>query len=282
MKDYDSKTIASHSTLTLIAILVVPIVIVLAASVYYACQGIKQNLATYAQSYVVRLDEMIFELHRENLGVLKGEQGCGRLEQEQLFESQFRELILAQNQIAICSSRRGQISYDLSSLVENHTGSRTTLLYDINNDPQQRTLIVMNGKSGKTDTHVLAIVDKGYLIDRLGLFSNSKLKAVTVQFGDKVYPVENSMQPDTLYYIQTSKHYGYQLLVQASSEYIKSHTIYTALTSLPFSIFVSVMILLSGKFLKHRDSLADDLKKGIGRGELFLVYQPSFTETRDR
>ncbi|MCG9597356.1 EAL domain-containing protein [Vibrio sp. Isolate25] len=269
----------SVSTLTLelkslLAYILIPLCIVFPVSQYVAYYGITDSLKTIALNFQDRIEDVITELQEKNAKAMKHPESCDAIREDLLFESSLRELIIIQDGIAICSSKRGEVYTDLNYAFKNGTAKSGAFLFDINQDPKQRTMVVVNREPNIVNSGAFAIVDNNYLLTRLTNIENDKLSFITAKFGQKVYPAEKDFTSDTLHYITTSPKYGFSLMTEASSEFIHRRVVYSALSSIPISFLISMALYIVLSRLKSRDSLVDDLKKGLKRKELFLVYQP--------
>ncbi|WP_253809359.1 EAL domain-containing protein [Vibrio sp. RE88] len=266
---------------SLLAYILIPLCIVFPVSLYVAYYGMADSLKTIAYTFEERIEDVVRELKKENIQAMEHPESCSAIREDLLFESNLRELIIVQNGIAICSSKRGEISTDLRYAFKDGAAKTGVYLFDINQDPHQRTMVVVNILPGTTDSGAFAIVDKNYLVERLGRVENDKLSFITAKFGQKIYPADRTFVSDTLHYITTSSKYGFSLMVEASPEFIQRRVIYSALSSIPISFLISITLFVVLSRLKNRDSLADDLKKGLKREELFLVYQPIVDASKD-
>ncbi|MGY3569661.1 EAL domain-containing protein [Vibrio paucivorans] len=273
---------SSRSTLTIeiksfLAVFIIPLLIVLPASFYVAVDGIQANLRSTVITYSTRVDDIISELHSENKQAMQHPDSCGLIREDLLFESLVREMIIVRDGIAICSSKRGEIDQDISLLI-GKKGTRTgEYLFDINGDPTQRTIVIVDTIEGDGFSGAFSVVDRNFLLQRLGRIESDRLSYVKVKFGPRIYPANTTFTSDTYHYIHTSKKYGFSMLAEASEDYINARLLYTATGSVPVSLLISLLIFAANRLLKRRDSLVDDLKKGLKRGELYLAYQPIVT-----
>lgn len=259
---------------SLLAYALIPFLIVFPASLYVAYYGVTDSLKTIAYTFQDRIEEVVSELNEENGQAMEHPESCAAIREDLLFESHLRELIIVENGIAVCSSKRGEIHTDLTSAFKYGNPKTGVYLFDINQDPRQRTMVVVNAIPNSKNSGAFAIVDKNYLMERLGRVENDKLSFITAKFGQKIYPADRTFVSNTLHYITTSDKYDFSLLVEASPEFIQRRIIYSTLSGIPISFLISLTLYLVLSRLKNRDSLADDLKKGLKRKELFIVYQP--------
>ncbi|MDA0118727.1 EAL domain-containing protein [Vibrio sp. T11.5] len=272
----------TFETKSLLAYVLIPLVIVFPASLYLAYQGINDSLKNIAVTFQERIEDVITELKDENAQAMRYPERCKSIQEDLLFESYLRELIIVQDGIAICSSKRGELHLDLTGVFQRKEAASGVFLFDIKGDPRQRTMVVVTAQDNSDNSGAFAIVDKNYLVERLGKVEDDKLSFITARFGQKVYPADRVFVSDTLHYISTSPLYGFSLLVEASPTFIKRRAIFYGLSSLPLSLLISITLFAVMSHIRNRDSLADDLKKGLKRKELFLTYQPiveSQTET---
>ncbi len=267
---------------SLLAYALIPILIVFPASLYVAYQGINDSLRNIAVTFQERIEDVITELKDENAQAMKYPERCEAIQEDLLFESYLRELIIVQDGVAICSSKRGELHLDLTGVFKRNEAKSGVFLFDIKGDPRQRTMVVVTAQEDRANSGAFAIVDKNYLVERLGKVEDDKLSFITARFGQKVYPADRTFVSDTLHYTSTSSLYGFSLLVEASPAFIKRRAIFYGLSSLPLSLLISITLFAVMSHIRNRDSLVDDLKKGLKRKELFVAYQPivdSQTET---
>ena len=265
----------SRQSKSLIAFLLIPLLIVLPASLYITYDNVMHNLRAKAQTYINRMDDVITQLHQENQQAMRAKNGCMAIREELLETSQLRELILLKDNLAVCSSKRGVLVSDMSQVItQRRTEHSSMFFFDISNDPHQRTMVVIDTYPSKPDSGALALVDKSYLIDRLGQVANDQISYVTFKLGNKTFPQENPFYQNTFSYLGTSSLYGYSVLINANSNYVFSRASYTLFFCLLLSLAISGALLLANHHYRQRHSLAYDLRKGIQRQELFVMYQP--------
>jgi len=272
----------SNSTLTIelksfLVVFILPLLVVLPASFYVSVDAIESHLRSTVHTYSTRIDDVIAELHHENQHAMTHSHSCDLIREDLLFESLVREMVIVRDGVAVCSSKRGEVDQDISLLIGPKGAKSGEYLFDLNGDPEQRTIVVADVVGETGFSGAFSVIDRTYLIQRLGHIEGDRLNYIKVKFGAKVYPANTDFSSDTYHYVFTSKKYGFSMLAEASEEYIDSQILYNAMGSVPISLLISLLIFMASRVLKRRDSLVDDLKNGLKRDELFLVYQPIVT-----
>ncbi|GAA5647432.1 MULTISPECIES: EAL domain-containing protein [Vibrio] len=265
-----------------LAIILVPLLIVIPTAVYLAVSGVQRDLRTIADAYTHRIDEVITELRDENRRAIQHADRCEAIREELLFESILRELIIVKNGVAVCSSKRGEIDHNLTDFIHRDGVTSGEYLIDLSKDPAQRTLIVVDTLPGDKFSGAFSIVERGYLVDRIGRVENDKLSYIRARFGERTYPAGQSFHSESLHLIYPSKQYDYSLLVEAKREFILRELLYFIASGIPVSLMISALFLVTTRYLRNRESLLDDLKKGLKRSELFLVYQPIIDASQNK
>ncbi len=265
----------THHSKTRLAFVLIPLLVVIPASVLVSYDNIINTLQAKAQTSIHRLDDVISQLHQENRQAMRSRDGCMAIRENLLETSQLRELLLLKDTLAVCSSKRGVLLSDMSRMIAPQLGKpASAFFYDINRDPHQRTLVVLDRDATAIQNGAMALVDKSYLVDRLSLAANEKVSLVTFQLGDKTFPQENPVFHSTFSFQDHSQRYGYSVLLNANSNYVFSRVSYTLFFCVLLSLVISIALLAAHHHYQQRHSLAHDLRKGIQRQELFVMYQP--------
>ncbi|MFB9134222.1 EAL domain-containing protein [Vibrio olivae] len=260
-------------TKSLLAFLLIPLVIVMPASLYITYDSVTHNLQSKAQTYLNRMDDVITQLHEENQQAIENNDDCMTIRESMLDASPLRELILLSDDMAVCSSKRGMVISNISPILDQQAQAQSSIFfYDNNDDPHQRTLVVMD--HSPKGTGALAVVDKNYLIDRLGPIASDQVSYVTFKLGDKTFPKENPYHEATFSQLEHSERYNYSVLLNANSNYVFRRASYAAFFCILVSLMISFALLIANHRYHQRHSLAYDLRKGIQRRELFVMYQP--------
>jgi len=255
------------------AAFIAPMLVFIVAACIIANVLIFKDLKNIAKHYVVEVDQIIDDRVRENKLALKNKNRCELIQQELLFESVVRELLIVEDQVSVCSSKFGEQHQDVGEYVPPIDIVPGVYLFDINGKPESRTLVVVSSLPGSPRTGAFAVVDRNYIAARMMKELNGTIDQVYGRFGKKTYPAE--VQPINSYFKTIeSKKYGYSVTVETKQSYVVSQYVLIILSSIPLSLIISGMFVLVSRRFKNQNSMVDDIKRGLERGEFFMVYQP--------
>lgn len=253
---------------------IIPIPVVFAYAYYTSIKSIHHQLQTIASSYTLRIDDLISTLHDENVNVLVNGQSCQQIQQQLLFESLLREMLIVENQHIVCSSKRGELLTDISRYYPDGKIQNKIRFFDLNDDASMRTLLVINTDKKHPYRGAISVIDQHYIQDRLGYHTDNRIAKLVIKVDNKYYPATEQFHHKRHQALVTSDREKFQLQVIASDDFVKEQVLLYLLSALPASIALSLSIYGLFIFFRGRTSLLDDLKKGLERQELFLVYQP--------
>ncbi|WP_275014928.1 EAL domain-containing protein [Vibrio fluvialis] len=257
-----------------LAIVLLPLPIVISAAYRAGMENVDSNLTNIANSYVSRIEVIINELRSENEKALYNPRTCDKLQSDLLFESILREMLVVENSSIICSSKRGEISSDISRYYPDGNIKPNVVLFDLEGDPEKRTLLVIDNDHRDSKRGVISVVDKNYIAARLGYRTDDRIEKLAFEINRSVYPYDGSLESSNRSVIEHSKQYGFTLMVEASDHYVSDRLTFFILGALPVSIAVSILISILLFFFSGRTTLVDDLRRGMERRELFMTYQP--------
>ncbi|EMC0407136.1 EAL domain-containing protein [Vibrio fluvialis] len=257
-----------------LAIVLLPLPIVISAAYRAGMENVDSNLTNMANSYVSRIEIIINELRNENEKALYNPRKCDKLQDDLLFESILREMLVVENSSIICSSKRGEISSDISRYYPDGNIKSNVVLFDLEGDPEKRTLLVIDSDHRNRKHGVISVVDKNYISARLGYRTDNRIKKLAFEINHSIYPYNASFETVNRSVTTHSDQYGFTLMVEASDYYVSDRLAFYILGALPVSIAVSILIAILLFFFGGRTTLVDDLRKGIERKELFMAYQP--------
>lgn len=273
-----TKTLNSELTFetkSLLAYLLIPLLMVVPASVYLSFTGVKNTLQSTGAYYVDRIEDVISEVKTDTSLAMNHLSSCKAIGDKLLFASHLRELIIVRNNTAICSSKRGSLNEDVTNELNGHPITSGVFLYDIEGNPEQRTMVVANSTHSNGRNGVFAVIDKSYLANRILDVEDEKIHHIVVRFKDKFYPSSRNFDSDYIHYSLKSDYYGFSLLVEANPTYVRRVALFGLAVSFPLSLLISGVLYLVIRVMDQRKNLSADLKGAIARKELFLVYQPT-------
>lgn len=257
-----------------LAILLLPLPLILFVAYRAGMADIDSNIHKIANSYVSEVESIINELRTENKKALYNRRTCEELQNDLMFENILREMFIIKDGSIICSSKRGEINIDVSHYYPDGIIRSNVVLFDLQNDPQQRTLLVIDRDKDNARHGVISVVGKTYIAARLGDRTDSRLKNLVFSINDRTYPYDASSETTNHSVTKHSSRYGFELMMEASDSFVTQQLTFYLLAALPVSLTLSLMAALALFFLSGRTSLIDDLRKGIERKELFMTYQP--------
>lgn len=262
----------------LVIIFLLPVPIIFSYAFYSGLGSIERHLKSIAKSYSKKMDAIISDLHEENENALYVSKSCSQIQEELLFENLLREMLIIENKEIICSSKRGKMSTDVSSYYPDGKIITKEQFFDLNKDAAQRTLLVINADKNNPYRGAVSIVDQSYIKARLDYQSDTRISKFVVKLGDDYYPQGNITFTDKPHSVlETFPQRSFSVQIMASDEFVASQIVFYLLSATPVSLLFSMLLLVLIKIYNVRTSLVDELKKGLSRKELFLVYQPIIT-----
>lgn len=252
---------------------IAPMFVFIVAACVIANILIFKDLKSIAKHYVVEVDQIIEDRIRENQLALKNKKHCSWIQQKLLFEGAVRELLIVEDQVSICSSKLGEQAQDVQRYVPPRDIVPGQYLFDVTGEPDSRTLVVVSSLPDSPRTGAFSVIDRNYIAARMMKELNGTIDQVYGRFGNKTYPAE--IDPiDSYFKTVKSKEYNYSVTVETKQSYVISQYVLMILSSIPLSLFVSFVFILASRRLKNQNSMVDDIKRGLARGEFFMVYQP--------
>lgn len=256
------------------AVLILPVPIVFSVAYQVNLKAINNNLETIGTSYVKRIEHLIDDLKENNYQALYRTNNCAQIQNNFLFESNLREMLIVENQTITCSSKRGVRHTDISHRVSASGLNAREFLFDLDGDPDNRTLIVVDVDKNNPQRGAVSIMDRHYVSARLGHGSDKRIKKIVVKLGELYYPENKKFVSQNPSQIVKSSRYDFSLMVEASSDFVDSRVIFSFLSAIPVSLAISILIFIFFQWFSKRNSLVDDLKRALTNKELFLMYQP--------
>ncbi|MCK6265144.1 EAL domain-containing protein [Vibrio sp. ZSDE26] len=255
-------------------IILLPFVLISSTFTIVTMNSIQNEMHENAAAYLELIEQTVSNLEADNLAAITTPIDCVKMQENLMFENTSRELIVVKDDIAICSSKRGIIKIDLSSFIPPEGSNDGAYLFDINNDPSQRTLFVVNSVTGDKHSGIFSITNTAHLLEQYTTVANSQSSTVTLKFGNKIYPYDSDFISNRTHAFSHSNNYNFSVLVETQPAYVTNNIIVSFLRSLAISILSSYIIFLSVRRFQRRSTLVDDLRRGLTRQEFFLCYQP--------
>ena len=258
----------------LLMLYLLPIPFLLLLGYFEAVSSIQNQLVTIAQQRVSNIDTFIGNIHKTNQSLLNNPIYCDELHQQFLFDSTIRELFYVENGELLCSSKQGPMAVDVKRLLHNGQMRTIELLVDLLSRPDITTLLVEDAQPGNPDRGILTFVSNEYLLEKLPFHTDDRLDAVTLTIRDRTLPVNAQMTHSHYSIVYASQHYGYTLTLAPSWRFVGQNLTLYLFSALLLSLVLSSLVLLTSLWLRHRHDLLEELKRGLRKHELFLVYQP--------
>ncbi|MGL6259381.1 EAL domain-containing protein [Vibrio sp. WXL210] len=256
-----------------LVMVLMPLLVIMPCAVFLALGKVTDSLDQFASGFVRRLDTIIQEVYFEHQQVMNNQESCEALRDDLFFDSTFREMLLVKDGVVTCSSRIGETHADLSHLVGEGVASGE-YLHNKGGDPSQRTLVIVNTYPNDARSGVLSVIERNYFDRNIGKGVSDGIYGVKFRLGHQTYPEYEHFESDLVHVLADSASYGYQVIVEANPAFVRHMMVFVMLQALFLSLVISLLLLLCRKALEYRNSVVDDLKRGLERNELFLVYQP--------
>ncbi|MCG3728445.1 EAL domain-containing protein [Vibrio cincinnatiensis] len=251
-----------------------PFPIIFIYAYYSSLESIQRQLHNIASAYANRIEALIIDLHTENAKALYGSKNCSQIQEELLFESLLREMFIIEHQKIVCSSKRGKMQSDVSHYYPDGIVTTKERFFDLPNNAWQRTLLVIDADKNNPYRGAVSVVDEKYIQAYLGYHVDNRIAKLIVKVGDDYYPPNGHFLTHAHSVLIHSPQQRFSLQIVASQKFASEQITFHLLSAIPASFVLSLLIFTLIYFQNRRTSLLDDLKKGLERHELFLVYQP--------
>ncbi|WP_264875575.1 EAL domain-containing protein [Vibrio agarivorans] len=259
---------------SLIVILIFPLLIIIPAAVAVAIGRVTDSLDQYSTSFIRRVDSIIEELYFEHGQVKDANFDCENFKDELFFDSTYREMFFVKNGIVVCSSRLGSAKADIRHLLGDKGIKTGEYLYNRAGDPSKRTLIVATVDDRDPFSGVFSMIDREYLQTNIGKQISDRVGALRFRVGTQTFPQYDDFSSDKHHVSAKSNHYGYEIIVEAKQSYLEHMISYVVLQGIIVSLLLSTAFVAFRRYFLKGDSLVEDLRRGLDRDELFLMYQP--------
>ncbi|MBD1564367.1 hypothetical protein HC729_02090 [Vibrio sp. S12_S33] len=157
-------------------------------------------------------------------------------------------MLIVENQTITCSSKRGVRHTDISHRVSANGLNTREFLLDLEGNPDNRTLIVVDVDKNNSQRSAVSIMDRNYVSARLGHGSDKRIKTVVVKLGELYYPANKKFVSQNPSQIVKSSRYDFSLMVEASSNFVDSRVIFSFLGAIPVSLVISILIFIFFQF----------------------------------
>lgn len=258
----------------LLMLYLLPIPFLLLLGYLESVSSIQNQLIGIAQQRVNNIDTFIENIHKTNQSLLAYPINCDELHQQFLFDSTIRELFYVKNGEIVCSSKRGIMDKNIKSRLHNGQMRTIELLVDLISAPEITTLLIEDAKLDNPDIGILTFVSSEYLLEKLPFHTDDRLNAVLLTIHDRTLPIDAKVTESRYTVVYASHHYGYTLTLTPSWRFVGQNLTLYLFSALLLSLVLSSMALLGFLWMRHRHDLVEELKRGLRRHELFLVYQP--------
>ncbi|WP_394242423.1 EAL domain-containing protein [Vibrio astriarenae] len=257
-----------------LVILLFPLLIIVPGSVAIALGRVTDSLEQYADSFVRRVDSIVEELYFEHEQVKGVSFNCEDFTDELFFDSTYREMFFVQDGIVICSSRVGSANVDLRHLFGSKGVKTGEYLYNRAGDPSKRSLVVATVDENDAFSGVFSVIDREYLQANIGRQVSERVGQLKFRVGKQTYPEYDTFASEKHHVEAKSNKYSYEIIVEAKTSFVQHMISYVILQGIILSLLLSSSFVAFRRYFTKRDSLVEDLKRGLDRDELFLVYQP--------
>ena len=258
----------------LLMLYLLPIPFLLLLGYLESVSSIQNQLIGIAQQRVTDIDTFIENIHKTNQSLLAYPINCDELHQQFLFDSTIRELFYVKDGVLICSSKRGVMAKDIKDRLHNGQLRTIELLVDLVSAPKVTTLLIEDAKLDNPDQGILTFVSNEYLLEKLPFHSDDRLDSVLLTIHDRTLPINAKIGESRYTVVYASHYYSYTLTLTPSWRFVVQNLTLYLFSALLLSLVLSSMTLLGFFWMRHRHDLLEELKRGLRRHELFLVYQP--------
>ncbi|MDR9827162.1 EAL domain-containing protein [Vibrio sp. FNV 38] len=256
-----------------LVILLIPLAVILPSALYLGLTQVDAVLEQYSSSFIRRVDSVIDEIYFEHQQAISSSLTCDGVRDELFFDSTFREMLLVQNAAVVCSSRLGDVHEDFSE-VFGHGVVSGEYLHNPAGDPSKRTIVVATTYPDDKFSGIFSVVDRDYLYRNIGQGVSERIHQLKFRLGSQTYPEFDDFSSDLINVEGRSAKYSYEVIIEAQPQFVRHTIVHNMLLGIVLSFVLSGSFLLCHRYFFTRDSLLEDLKRGLDRDELFLMYQP--------
>lgn len=264
----------------MLLIVLSPLVVILPFATWVAFAKVNESLEQFGNGFVDRVDSVIDEVYFEHNQVMTRDLDCHDFRDELFVDSTFREMLLVEKGVVICSSRLGKTHADLTHLFGNKGVKSGEYLHNRGADPSQRTLIIVNTGEDDPTSGVFSIIDRDYLNRNIGEGISDRIHALKFRVGHQTYPEYAHFDSELIHVLIDSSQYTYQIIVEAKPAFVRHMLVYIMTQAILLSLLISFVLTLCRRAFEQRNSVVDDLRRGLEREELYLVYQPIISSER--
>ncbi|MGB2079826.1 MAG: EAL domain-containing protein, partial [Vibrio sp.] len=273
-----SKHKTQRLPLKVLLCIFLPIPLVIMGCFYLAKMSLDDELKMMASSYIRQLEEVVDELRDENKQALYDADTCEQIQHDLLFEAFLREMFIIKDHKITCSSKRS--INELQQQLNLHITPEKVLttgefLFDFPyDDSNVRSLLVIDANINNPNHLAISVVDQSYIDLRLGLKTDDRIQASQMTVGDVTYPSGSHVENQPYATQAKSKYLNLQVTIEPSKKLVMNKFSYYFVIGIPISLLLSLLLYLLYYWFNSKNSLFEDLKKGLKQGEFHLVYQP--------
>ncbi|WP_274021432.1 EAL domain-containing protein [Vibrio parahaemolyticus] len=235
---------------------------------------IKMNLNNTAKNYINKLEDNIHNVEKEMISAIKIINNCKLIGKNLLYSNNIRELLIIENQVAICSSKRGKVRDELILNYDQKKSGYRLIFFDVDKNPSERTLALISPELNDNQQKILSIIDKKYLTGSLFDIKETNIDKFILKISNDTYPVNSTFSSSHINKIAKSQKYNFSILIDANLKFIARVIFIFFILSLLSGVVLLVVIKSLKNKINQRGNLALDFREGLSRNEFFFLYQP--------
>ncbi|WP_045495308.1 EAL domain-containing protein [Vibrio hyugaensis] len=235
---------------------------------------IKTELNYMGELYVEKIDKVIRNVEKETILAIKNIDNCQVIEDKLLYSNDIRELVVVDNNNAVCSSKRGEIKEQFNLENDSDNLKYYLVFWDVEGKTSERTMALISPALNREGRVIISIIDRDYLIGGLFDINETNISKMLVDISGSSYPAESEFSSDYIHKISESNKYNFRVLIEAKRSFIYTSIIYAILISAIITIITILILYIALRKTKQRGNLFLDFQEGLRRTEFYLEYQP--------
>ena len=249
-----------------------PLVLIFFTVLYVSERSIEETTRTIAQNFVDTAERVIAGVEIENQTNLLYPEDCRRIQQNLRYERDIEELqIVSANQV-YCSSIR---SDNPNPLIRPEALSEEIVyIYSLPVEGMGESIVVVTRSNEDERYMAMALVDRDYMRATVGYRNDRRVKSAVLIINGQATTSDDTLAVTNPSFMASSSLYGFEVFVEASDQLVEEKRVFYALVSIPVSMAVLLVMVVSRFLLKRNRSMFFQLKQALIRREFVLHYQP--------
>ncbi|PMH44633.1 hypothetical protein BCU68_12350 [Vibrio sp. 10N.286.49.B3] len=254
-----------------VIIYLLPLFIVSIGIYYLSDKSIHKTLDEISTKYVINIDRTFEGIIIENQVALFNPNDCDSNYQSLHNQKGIDELLILYKGQVICSTKKKE-----DSLLSNnfHDINHQLSLIHWYSDLKNQTVRVATYSPSDSDYMAVSLLNRDYIRANVGYKTEPRLLRSLFFVNGESTSADNARHGRNPIKITKSINYNYDILIEASDEYIKNERVFYILSALPLLFTIYLCLFVMQRYLRTHTSASREIKQAIRRNEFILYYQP--------